>query len=93
MFPESAYTFINHKTIPGAMKLSQAYELAIKTGIKHDPRSKEEIDRVLKEAKDAREEAKKAKGTSMRKGSGTPMLIPDSRGETGMRRSAGYYGA
>lgn len=61
MFPESPYTFINHKTIPRDMKLSQAYELAIKTGIKHDPRPKEEIERVLREAKDARDGAKKAK--------------------------------
>lgn len=42
------------------MKLRQAYELAVKTGIKNDPRPKEEIDRMLKEAKEAADEAERS---------------------------------
>ncbi|MBO6084179.1 MAG: hypothetical protein J6O90_03770 [Candidatus Methanomethylophilaceae archaeon] len=34
------------------MKISEAYRLAIETGMKNDPRPKEEVDRVLKDAKE-----------------------------------------
>lgn len=54
---------MNVYKIPMGMKLSEIYRLAIEKGIQNDPRSKEEIDRVLKEAKesyDKTEESKKS---------------------------------
>lgn len=43
---------MNEKCISYNMKLSEAYRLAIETGMKNDPRPKEEVEKVLKDAKE-----------------------------------------
>ena len=44
-------TVMNTESIPPNMKLIDVYRLAVETGIKNDPRPKEDIDRQLEDAK------------------------------------------
>ena len=48
-------TVMNTESIPPNMKLIDVYRLAVETGIKNDPRPKEDIDRQLEDAKKAYE--------------------------------------